>query len=166
MPRRTSMPRIMRRHGNPASMRPGRNAPENPPAPAACVPSRPRFNEAGAKCPGELAGPRRDVAVLFAASMRPGRNAPENAAFRACIPTADRASMRPGRNAPENNAITVMFSPMFMCFNEAGAKCPGERRRVRPAGNPRRQASMRPGRNAPENYAPLPTNTAVHAPLQ
>ena len=35
-----------------ASMRPGRNAPDNRRAAAAWAPARGRFNEAGAKCPG------------------------------------------------------------------------------------------------------------------
>ena len=44
-------------------------------------------------------------------------------------------------------------------FNEAGAKCPGERTR-RASSEPRRTlASMRPGRNAPENRT-----SKTHAP--
>ena len=101
MPRRTVAGVRLGRTLSDASMRPGRNAPENAatlaaarrPAPSfneagAKCPGEPcagnmktrsncRFNEAGAKCPGELAeGAVREVSI--AASMRPGRNAPEN----------------------------------------------------------------------------------------
>ena len=82
--------------------------------------------------------------------------------------------MRPGRNAPENPFAAAIILGALACFNEAGAKCPGEpRRRARQRpdagrfneagakcpGEPhepglplcRGRASMRPGRNAPEN---------------
>ena len=61
-----------------ASMRPGRNAPDNA---------------------GLADGQQR---ALDAASMRPGRNAPDNGPAPAAPPTFPRASMRPGRNAPDN----------------------------------------------------------------
>ena len=51
-------------------------------APAGCRQARQdRFNEAGAKCPGEQ---KRDAALRrhLVASMRPGRNAPENVVGR------------------------------------------------------------------------------------
>ena len=55
MPRRTKLEDSIHEALNPASMRPGRNAPEN-------------------------RGERRRKIALLDASMRPGRNAPENLA--------------------------------------------------------------------------------------
>ena len=77
------MPRITRTSFPPkaetetASMRPGRNAPDNM--------RRRGFNIVKAK-----------------ASMRPGRNAPDNEIAKYCDEEVDGASMRPGRNAPDN----------------------------------------------------------------
>ena len=47
-------------------------------SPSRCVRQEARFNEAGAKCPGERYRGNRLMKQLLA-SMRPGRNAPENA---------------------------------------------------------------------------------------
>ena len=84
------MPRITRRQaqegvgGMIASMRPGRNAPDN---------------ASGLALVGER-GP---------ASMRPGRNAPDNHRLRGGPGERAAASMRPGRNAPDN-APTISIS--------------------------------------------------------
>ena len=126
MPRRTRPPRDDAAPDmNGASMRPGRNAPENyPPRPVVDY-DGPGFNEAGAKCPGEPASATRCKRAARA-SMRPGRNAPENYEI-ADLPTAlQDASMRPGRNAPENPGGTSRRAAGCQRFNEAGAKCPGE----------------------------------------
>ena len=63
------------------------------------------------------------------------------------------ASMRPGRNAPENGVDGADAPRIGPCFNEAGAKCPGERADAIDHVRDRVAASMRPGRNAPENNA-------------
>ena len=112
----------------------------------------PRFNEAGAKCPGEQDFFTGRVLRRLAASMRPGRNAPENPRrVGVSVQAAIRASMRPGRNAPENRGRRPATGTAGSCFNEAGAKCPGELRRAALRVAQADVASMRPGRNAPEN---------------
>ena len=83
-----------------ASMRPGRNAPDNVVAPHL-----------------------EDVEL--AASMRPGRNAPDNLYEAVDSAGESRASMRPGRNAPDNQTSTYSAGDRKGRFNEAGAKCPG-----------------------------------------
>ena len=102
------MPRITRRFpcgrragGGPASMRPGRNAPDNDGAASAVV-------------------------VVRVASMRPGRNAPDNnCGGPHKLTDRGRASMRPGRNAPDNMPDLNVTGDPAISFNEAGAKCPG-----------------------------------------
>ena len=83
-----------------ASMRPGRNAPDNAEVDASVI-------------------------VEIFASMRPGRNAPDNGIVRFADPRAAFASMRPGRNAPDNSRWTRRLWRRWRRFNEAGAKCPG-----------------------------------------
>ena len=126
MPRRTQRARPARRVGHRASMRPGRNAPEN-----------------GAGDDGADAGDR--------ASMRPGRNAPENAARLRLFASPRRGFNEAGAKCPGEEGILAMPRRAGARFNEAGAKCPGERRPRRKSSSWRRRASMRPGRNAPEN---------------
>ena len=131
-----------------------------------------RFNEAGAKSPGERAAVKESSQELMA-SMRPERKAPENVYLTDLQCSDYPASMRPERKAPENSPSTTRRT-YRRCFNEAGAKSPGEHgfaptRAATPPGfneagakspgEPRnvlqvfRQlpASMRPERKAPEN---------------
>ena len=77
MPRITLIRRVRILRNGKASMRPGRNAPDNE-------------GRAGVSQPDDLA------------SMRPGRNAPDNRAARLAARISGIASMRPGRNAPDN----------------------------------------------------------------
>ena len=67
-----------------ASMRPGRNAPDN------------------------FSGSTSDQSAA-AASMRPGRNAPDNTRRVVTEDGDHRASMRPGRNAPDNRRSVMPF---------------------------------------------------------
>ena len=100
------MPRITRERAREmlesycASMRPGRNAPDN------------RLARGGRPLPSP-------------ASMRPGRNAPDNRGRPPRRHGDDAASMRPGRNAPDNPWKNVVNVADGKGFNEAGAKCPG-----------------------------------------
>ena len=151
MPRRTFLEALRRFKREGASMRPGRNAPENashqgldnPQAPsfneagAKCPGERPvrargdprkrRFNEAGAKCPGERRAGRQ-IAARPDRFNEAGAKCPGERRQRHLVGRAFAASMRPGRNAPENVACSESIENHRCCFNEAGAKCPGEPR--------------------------------------
>ena len=63
MPRRTKGISDVRQRHLPASMRPGRNAPENNRGHSDQTRAAARFNEAGAKCPGERGGVSRPLFI-------------------------------------------------------------------------------------------------------
>ena len=166
MPRRTYVIRFIHRDLCNASMRPGRNAPENACMSNTTISAIRCFNEAGAKCPGELPGSMTGKVAGDRASMRPGRNAPENGAIGDVDVDVASASMRPGRNAPENSGIRVRSPASSSGFNEAGAKCPGEQSPDVQIFHPELEASMRPGRNAPENRPLYGLPELLAQPLQ
>ena len=111
-----------------ASMRPQRNAGENP--------DRPEVHE-----------------HVLGASMRPQRNAGENEVLQDHDAGGGYASMRPQRNAGENCPSRAGRAWRRGGFNEAPAKCRGKQGRHQ-ARRDRRRASMRPQRNAGENGWP------------
>ena len=78
----------------------------------------------------------------------------------------DAASMRPERKAPENSRSGRSPEPSISCFNEAGAKSPGEHRRNPGVDHLPERASMRPERKAPENPAASETVSAPPLALQ
>ena len=90
-----------RRHRRPASMRPGRNAPEN-----------------------QLIG--RAYIAVRPASMRPGRNAPENVVIDDSACPAGVRFNEAGAKCPGEQSIQQAPGSSPSSFNEAGAKCPGE----------------------------------------
>ena len=82
--------------------------------------------------------------------MRPGQTAPECRAPDLLFLDRFLASMRPGQTAPECPSETLRGSFCPGGFNEAGADCPGMRRRPDHHAVRYRVASMRPGQTAPE----------------
>ena len=104
MPRRTYAPRNGMSSRRLASMRPGRNAPEN--------------GEDGVRTP-------RGAAL---ASMRPGRNAPENVLVVGIAALFIYRFNEAGAKCPGEPSARPRNSSARPRFNEAGAKCPGERR--------------------------------------
>ena len=79
MPRITVLVVVAVRRVEVTSMRPGRNAPDNP------------SRYSGASCGQPTT------------SMRPGRNAPDNQGMGRLYEEVVQTSMRPGRNAPDNH---------------------------------------------------------------
>ena len=126
--------------GRGASMRPQRNAGENPASPARTSRGTAGFNEAPAKCRGKP-GTSKNQLSMTTASMRPQRNAGENAPDNSVQCKRRRASMRPQRNAGENSALLSTAGVRYPCFNEAPAKCRGKRL-CTPSGGTGRSASF------------------------
>ena len=109
-----------------ASMRPGRNAPDN----TGIIGEAPMKGLAsmrpGRNAPDNAANPPVPRRGIARASMRPGRNAPDNLVHNCMgVLLMAEASMRPGRNAPDNHWPFGKQGTPGYGFNEAGAKCPG-----------------------------------------
>ena len=121
-------------------MRPGQTAPECAEHRAAKSVSRPRFNEAGADCPGMLLEGGREGESHLPASMRPGQTAPECQHGRTPSPPIPNPRFNEaGADCPGMPEIQATSNvPILNRFNEAGADCPGMRRA------PRRQECQPP----------------------
>ena len=151
MPRKKAALAESSRLTSAASMRPGHCAPEK----AATFGGRtgapaPRFNEAGALCPGKRPPSGPGSAPPAPASMRPGHCAPEKGPVtlsgrreRVCFNEA-------GALCPGKRRIPLPYGGRRRSFNEAGALCPGKRVRERAPDAHELGASMRPGHCAPE----------------
>ena len=116
----------------PASMRPGLKAPENPGARRRSGRRVCRFNEAGAKSPGERNARRRHHCP-GQASMRPGLKAPENSGCQRDEYRSHRASMRPGLKAPENRPFQA---PVRAQLTRGRRERSTQRTRIRPPERP------------------------------
>ena len=88
--------------------------------------------------------------------MRPGRNAPENHAVEFLLRTLPAGFNEAGAKCPGERSSRSRPTSATAGFNEAGAKCPGEPALAGPVQPEKQPASMRPGRNAPENEPPRP----------
>ena len=148
---RTARHRDIRDELPPASMRPPQNAGENVSYSYRPESQRDCFNEAPAKCggehdvgrgvggdvlasmrppqnAGENVGHQRRGYGRCSASMRPPQNAGENETLWRGEFDTEAASMRPPQNAGENVTLGPESNAVLPRFNEAPAKCGGERR--------------------------------------
>ena len=110
-----------------ASMRPPRNAGENPPRSVAGSRSSSRFNEAPAKCRGKpVSG--EGLRTGFKASMRPPRNAGENIERRAASAASSAGFNEAPAKCRGKQDHPCVGNRSWRRFNEAPAKCRGKRR--------------------------------------